>query len=209
MLARDWLNTYYLEDTGLFRVSLVLGSKNEALAGDLLEEFKRRRSVAWYWRQVLGAIFVGFSNELRAQWLRVGFAIAWTCAVSASWKHIDLSPPFQSLLGWGVGHDWPESLIYVMAIYIAATVAIVWVGLSLYLAIMRCFNLRRFSRGLLVGLLVIVVADVGGIFLSGHIYRSWVVYIVWWLPLFLALLLSMWTARTSPKNGRATKIPAN
>ena len=22
MLARDWLNTYYLEDTGLFRVSL-------------------------------------------------------------------------------------------------------------------------------------------------------------------------------------------
>ncbi len=23
MLARDWLNTYYLEDTGLFRVSLV------------------------------------------------------------------------------------------------------------------------------------------------------------------------------------------
>ncbi len=23
MLARDWLNTYYLEDTGLFRVSLM------------------------------------------------------------------------------------------------------------------------------------------------------------------------------------------
>ena len=38
---------------------------DEALAGDLLEEFRRRRSVAWYWRQVLVAILVGFGNEVR------------------------------------------------------------------------------------------------------------------------------------------------
>jgi hypothetical protein len=53
----------------------VLGNKNEALAGDLLEEFRQRRSVAWYWRQVLGAILVGFLSELRAQWLAVGFEV--------------------------------------------------------------------------------------------------------------------------------------
>jgi hypothetical protein len=28
------------------------GNRNEALAGDLVEEYRRGRSVAWYWRQV-------------------------------------------------------------------------------------------------------------------------------------------------------------
>jgi hypothetical protein len=33
---------------------------DEALAGDLLEDFRHGRSVAWYWRQVFAAILVGF-----------------------------------------------------------------------------------------------------------------------------------------------------
>ena len=36
-----------------------------AIAGDLLEEFNRRRSAAWYWRQVLVAIVVGCASEVR------------------------------------------------------------------------------------------------------------------------------------------------
>jgi hypothetical protein len=34
------------------------------IAGDLLEEFNRGRSAAWYWRQVLVAIFVGCTSEV-------------------------------------------------------------------------------------------------------------------------------------------------
>jgi len=41
----------------------------EALAGDLLEEFTRGRSAAWYWRQVLLAIVVGFGKEVRIHWI--------------------------------------------------------------------------------------------------------------------------------------------
>src|SRR4030095_16256717 len=33
-----------------------IGRKNPSLAGDLLEEYRQGRSVAWYWRQVLIAI---------------------------------------------------------------------------------------------------------------------------------------------------------
>jgi hypothetical protein len=40
-------------------------STHDALAGDLHEDFRRRRSVAWYWRQVLAAILVSFGNEVR------------------------------------------------------------------------------------------------------------------------------------------------
>ena len=42
---------------------------DEALAGDLLEEFTRGRSAAWYWRQVLLAIVVGFGKEVRIHWI--------------------------------------------------------------------------------------------------------------------------------------------
>jgi hypothetical protein len=44
-----------------FRFSIT----DDALAGDLLEEFNQRRSAAWYWRQVLVAILVGFATEVR------------------------------------------------------------------------------------------------------------------------------------------------
>jgi hypothetical protein len=42
---------------------------DEALAGDLLEEFTQGRSGAWYWRQVLLAIVVGFGKEVRIHWI--------------------------------------------------------------------------------------------------------------------------------------------
>ena len=58
---------------------LVLGDRTEAIEGDLLEEFQRRRSAGWYWRQVAGAI-VGFSNLLRISWVMV-----WTAAFAAAW----------------------------------------------------------------------------------------------------------------------------
>lgn len=42
-------------------------SKNEALVGDLLEDFMQRRSAAWYWRQVLAAIFASLVQQLLCQ----------------------------------------------------------------------------------------------------------------------------------------------
>ena len=42
---------------------------DEALAGDLLEEFTQGRSAAWYWRQVLVAIVVDYRKEVRIHWV--------------------------------------------------------------------------------------------------------------------------------------------
>src|SRR5579872_2220108 len=64
---------------------MTMGVRNEALAGDLLEDFRLGRSVSWYWRQVLTAIVLGFSRELRAQWPAAAFAFLWTLPVPAYW----------------------------------------------------------------------------------------------------------------------------
>ena len=52
------------------------GHKNDALTGDLIEEYGRGRSVAWYWRQVLIAIVVDFGKNVRAHKLLALRAIA-------------------------------------------------------------------------------------------------------------------------------------
>ena len=42
------------------------GRENESLAGDLMEDYGRGRSNAWYWRQVLAAIVMSLYEEVRA-----------------------------------------------------------------------------------------------------------------------------------------------
>ncbi len=49
--------------------------RNEVLADDLVEEYRRGRTVAWYWRQVLVAIFVGCGNEVRTHKLLIMRAV--------------------------------------------------------------------------------------------------------------------------------------
>jgi hypothetical protein len=54
---------------------LRFGSTGEALIGDLLEEYRRGRSSAWYWRQALRAILAGYTGEVRRHWVLVARAV--------------------------------------------------------------------------------------------------------------------------------------
>jgi hypothetical protein len=48
------------------------GPKREFLVGDLLEQYQRGRSSAWYWRQTMTTILIGGSGDLRDHpWLGV------------------------------------------------------------------------------------------------------------------------------------------
>jgi len=44
---------------------LTSGEKSASLVGDVIEEYQRRRSTAWYWRQVIAAIAGGFGVQVR------------------------------------------------------------------------------------------------------------------------------------------------
>jgi hypothetical protein len=56
-----------------------------ALAGDLLEECAGGRSVIWYWRQVLIAIWVGAWDAIFGHKVLALRAVATGCAVNAVW----------------------------------------------------------------------------------------------------------------------------
>ncbi len=45
---------------------LLSGEENEALVGDMMEDFRNGRSNLWYWKQVLAAIVVSSRDEVRA-----------------------------------------------------------------------------------------------------------------------------------------------
>src|SRR5258708_4807573 len=81
------------------------GDRNEALAGDLFEEFCGGRSTVWYWRQVMAAIASGCWRELRTGSLALVFAALWIIPAQAWW----------SLALWSASHyagfilPWPYS----------------------------------------------------------------------------------------------------
>lgn len=130
---------------------LLLGEGNEALEGDLLEEFQRGRSASWYWRQVLGAI-LDFSNLVRAGWVTVlAAAFAGVCVyglsliVALTAAHSSL----QMVTGNWIPYQEPGWLLVGIVFYLA-------LPLSVFLALGRKLSLRAFTVGLGAGVLVIV-----------------------------------------------------
>ena len=53
----------------------------EAITGDLVERFREGRSDGWFWRQVLAAILVGASSELRLRWTEICLAATGTALI--------------------------------------------------------------------------------------------------------------------------------
>jgi hypothetical protein len=62
-------------------------NRNEVLAGDLVEEYARGRTVVWYWRQVVMAILVGCGSEIRMHKLLTVRAVitGWAALILSSY----------------------------------------------------------------------------------------------------------------------------
>jgi WD40-like Beta Propeller Repeat len=70
---------------------------SEPLIGDLEEEFRRRGSGLWYWRQTLATIAVSMVEDLRARRWRVLAAILAGWAVLLSWAVVWSLPSWRGL----------------------------------------------------------------------------------------------------------------
>ena len=114
-----------------------------------------------------------------------------------------MNPRFQSLLGLGIGLHFPASLICVSTVYAVAMVAMEPAGLGIYLAITGDFKLRGLLRGLIAILAVTVPSLAAGIFLKGLSLPPMVTYTTVWLPVCLALWLSIRVARSDERKCRS------
>ena len=111
---------------------LTTGPRDEALAGDLLEEFRAGRSSGWYWRQVLSACIVSWSKSLVMRAPALAFALLWS-TLAPAWKilvdGIVDSPVFASL--WdALGPLW---LPFACAGWVALHATFLWAGILAYL----------------------------------------------------------------------------
>jgi hypothetical protein len=179
----------------------------EALAGDLLEEYLRRRSDTWYWRQVLAAVVADFSTELRVRWVSVVFALV-VCG-TVPWNQLFHNARFQSFLLSGIQLSWPASFLAGIAIMSAFQGAILVVALGIYVVSTRSLQPRRFLTALCPALLVLAVGNTA-VTISEVLPWPRILfyyYVLWRLPLFFGLVLSMaWSAPANAGRTGASRL---
>jgi len=127
-----------------------LANRNEALEGDLLEEFHQGRSASWYWRQVLRALLLSFSAPLRTGWRviwTVVFPVVWCTGMNEFTHLAALSPLMVALNDW-LRHEGSCGFALLNALVIIVCVA---VPLAIYLALTNKLTGRTFVAGLVGG----------------------------------------------------------
>lgn len=103
----------------------------DALAGDLLEDFRTGRSDGWYWRQTLSACAVSWAEGLRARMPLVLFALLWSMLAPA-WNAfvdgLDNAFVFDRVLS----HLGPLWIIVAFAGWLFLHSLFLWAGILVY-----------------------------------------------------------------------------
>lgn len=128
---------------------LVPGETNDALAGDLLEEFRSGRSSLWYWKQVLVAVVLGYTRMLRLNWAAILFSFLWTAPLPALEIYLIREMQRTRFFAQRWGYPWPYSTICDFGLTIGWHVLYLWIG------IIVCFiAFAAATRSLVVGRVV-------------------------------------------------------
>lgn len=128
------------------------GEGNDALAGDLLEEFRSGRSAEWYWRQVLACIAISNKRVVLANISALLFAGLWALLAPA-WLPITRMGEFPRLDHTFLSLAWPWSTLCVLMLTFFLLISFVWAGLLLFLLLESLtssrFNFRHLRRGIM------------------------------------------------------------
>jgi hypothetical protein len=133
--------------------------EDDALAGDLMEEFSQGRSNRWYWYQVLAALLVSFSEQLRSGWIAILFAVIVSSAFP--YKQIAHCSEFERVFGWLITFPWPWSMFFGIAFWSAFEGGILFAAFAAYLGATRRLRLRSFSKGSLAALVALAFGNLG------------------------------------------------
>ncbi len=142
------------------------GSRNDALAGDLLEEFhseRTGRTRAWYWRQVLAAIAIGCFHEILDRGTALLFAVLWA-SIAPAWLLIVVAVEQRfNLIAHFRQMDFPWSTASDTGLLLVANLFFIWAGILLYLIphlwFRRSLSFRLLARGVMASIPVVVAVS--------------------------------------------------
>jgi hypothetical protein len=115
---------------------LSLGGKNDALAGDLLEQCHQGQSTAWFWGQVARALGRNAGQAAMDAMPAVLFSLGWSLlfpwwqAASAGWLPRAVPEQWMRLA-------WPRPALLEVSYGVAPTISFVWLGALVYLVVRR------------------------------------------------------------------------
>jgi hypothetical protein len=204
---------------------LIPGPRNEALAGDLLEEFSAGRPATWYWRQTLAVFALACWRQLlnnrgvlffTALWST--FVPAWLLDLAALENRFHLNQRFSQF-------DWPWSILSDWGLLLASNLLFIWIGIALYrlphLWADHNLGFRTLAREILASLPILfalwaTLIVLPKAFLHGNAdplapaIDSWIdhqrlVGLLVRLPFFLTVLCTLWGAanRSAHRTGFA------
>jgi hypothetical protein len=204
--------------------------RNDALAGDLLEEFRSGRSCAWYWRQSFAAFLLGWLRNLRRRRALVVFAVLWSM-LSPAWTvlldRIENNSPLVDHM-WRM--DWPWSSLSIFASWMLLNLAFIWTGMLLFVVpfawATKSLKMRDLGRALVVTVLMFNIVYAGAFILMNLLsfpgpsidrrtltpwgevadIRTWAVVLR--IPYFLTMLCALWRTAPSPVGGRGGLVPS-
>jgi hypothetical protein len=110
---------------------LASGARDEALTGDLLEEFRTGRSDGWYWQQTLFVCIVSWSRSFAARFPALVFAVMWS-VLAPVWKAAIDKPSGNLTFDKFFQMFGPFFLPVALAIWMAVHAAFLWIGLLVY-----------------------------------------------------------------------------
>jgi hypothetical protein len=122
---------------------LTPGECNEALAGDLLEEFRNGRSAGWYWRQVVVAIAIGCFRDFFNHPKALAYAALWSMLAPAWFVFTNKIENDANVFGVFRIH-FPWSMICYLGLSLTIWLIFIWTGTLLYL-VLQIWTTRSFS----------------------------------------------------------------
>ena len=191
--------------------------RDEALAGDLLEEFRAGRTADWYRRQVISAIAIGWMRVLGARGMLILFAVLWS-SLAPAWTALleGMAPrPNPAEEFWRM--DAPFAGLSSFGLWLVLNVAFLWVGLLVYFvshsSFAKSFVRKDILRAFLVAAPIFLLAYFG-VFVAmnllfypgptivrrtmtplGEIFDLRMGALALRVPYFITLLCALWEAR--------------
>jgi hypothetical protein len=105
------------------------GPPNEALTGDLTEQFSQGRSAVWFWRQALSAVLVAYAKE----WRLFAWAAAMTLLAAEFYAgNYGSAPAGRAFPGPGASPHWLASLFLAAASFTLRPLPILIFSSSFY-----------------------------------------------------------------------------